>query len=298
MGFVSRGDRARVQEVWNGSARDIVNLRLLATVRLKNEEWILEEWLERTSEFVDAILALDDGSTDRSYDLLRGHKCVVDIIRKPPGGAWTVLADRNLLVDRARTLGAEWVHIIDPDELMDVRLGERIDDLLADGDAGRHFFREVTLWRGVDQYRVDKPELYARIAGTNQIVRMTPELKWRVSRRYSFKWRLLRSLREGRRIRKPVSGHEKLVGLRDDTRNHDDLVRLHYHFVDWERCWRNHVRYAAREAIQFCLKLEDLEDIVDWATARLDEEGLRLAPVKDQWGVMELGGARPASEGC
>jgi hypothetical protein len=49
---------------------------------------------------------------------------------------------------------------------------------------------------------------------------------------------------------------------------------------------RVHARYAARDAIQFKRKLHELEAIVEWATGRLDETGLRLEPIKPEWGVL------------
>ena len=49
-------------------------MKLIAACNFKNEEWILPTWLERTSQFADGIVALDDGSTDNTLKILRAHK--------------------------------------------------------------------------------------------------------------------------------------------------------------------------------------------------------------------------------
>ena len=57
------------------------------------------------------------------------------------------------------------VHIVDPDEIMDVRLTDSLGDLLSRPGLGRIFFKEVTLWRSNKYYRVDKPDMFHRDFG-------------------------------------------------------------------------------------------------------------------------------------
>ena len=261
-------------------------LRLVAVCAMKDEEWLVERWLRRTSEFADGIVVLDDGSTDRTKDIVRACPKVVELMENPPGGSWLVLKNRQRLLDAARRHGAEWVMVLDADEIMDARLADRLEDLIGRPELGRIFFREVTLWRSNQYYRIDKPEMYHRDTGTNQMLRMTPDLRWERAWPYTFKPRLKKFLTTGHFPPAPVSGYETLRGIRGETLKVADLVRVHYHFADWERTWSGHVRYAARDAIQFKRKLHELESIVDWATARLDETGLELEPVKLEWGVL------------
>ena len=46
-------------------------LRLVACSSMKDEEWIVERWLQRTSELADGIIILDDGSTDRTPEIVQ-----------------------------------------------------------------------------------------------------------------------------------------------------------------------------------------------------------------------------------
>lgn len=261
-------------------------MRLIACCSMRDEEWIVEHWLQRTSEFADGIIVIDDGSTDNTPRMVEGCRKVIALLRNPNGGIGVTRRNRNLMLQSARTHGAEWVMIIDADEIMDVRLADRIEELLNQSDVGRIFFREVTLWRSNRFYRVDKPEMYARDTGTNQILRMTPELRWVLPSQFTLHRRLLHSLRTHRFGRAPIAGNESLQGLLGETLQVTDLVRCHYHFVDWERAWRVHMRYAIRDSIQFKRNLHEVDAVLAWATARLDETGLKLAPVKPEWGVL------------
>lgn len=260
--------------------------RLIATVRVKNEGWILESWLKRTCEYADAIIALNDGSKDDSAKLLKSCPKVIEVLDKP-GDIWDELPDRNLLLTAARHYDPEWIHIIDPDEIMDARLSYFIDDILADRMAGQHFFREVTLWRSINQYRIDLPEKYHRRDGTNQIVRINPSLRWERTREESWKRRGLNSVMKLRAIPARRVGNLSLVGIRGEARYHE-LVRLHYHFANWNRSWYVHMRYAVIEAIQMRRKLDEVEHVISWATDRMKEEGLVTRSVDDAWGVLPI----------
>jgi|GEM_PF-6416556 len=262
--------------------------RLIATVRIKNEAWILEQWLKRTSEYVDGIIAIDNYSTDGSLEILKSHPLVIRLIERKKPTVWDELTDRNLLLDLARQYRAEWVHIADPDEIMDARLPAQIDTILKTPGIGRHFFKEVTLWRSTDMYRVDKPEMYHRMSGTNQIIKLTKQLRWIPSKQQKTSKRLLQSLHYRRLIPKRKMGNFTYQGLIGDTHYHENLVRLHYHFVDWNHAFLVHLRAAAIEAIQMKYHLKDVPEIVAWATQRLDESGLQLAPICKEWGVLPV----------
>lgn len=261
-------------------------LRIVACCCMRDEERIVEKWLQRTCEFADGIVVLDDGSTDRTSDIVSACPKVIELLRNPQGGMGVTRRSRNRLLKAARAHGAEWLMIIDADEIMDARLADRLDELLSRPDVGRIFFREVTLWRSNKFYRVDRPDMYFRDTGTNQIVRMTPGLRWVLPARYTLRRRLLRFVTTHRLEPAPVVGNESLAGIQGTTLKVTDLVRIHYHFAAWERAWRLHLRYAARDAIQFKRRPRELPQIVTWATARLDETGLQLAPVKAEWGVL------------
>jgi glycosyltransferase involved in cell wall biosynthesis len=96
---------------------------LIGTTRLRNEELILRDTLDYVGRQVDAIVAYDDASTDRTLDILRGHPKVALIVTN---GSWEEdvkarrLAEgrhRGLLLQMARArLQFDWMFCFDADE--------------------------------------------------------------------------------------------------------------------------------------------------------------------------------------
>ena len=96
---------------------------LIGITRIRNEELILGDTLDFVGRHVDAIIAYDDASTDRTLELLHSHPKVAAILAN---GAWE--ADvrarrtaehrhRQLLLQCAREqLRFEWMLCFDDDE--------------------------------------------------------------------------------------------------------------------------------------------------------------------------------------
>jgi glycosyltransferase involved in cell wall biosynthesis len=96
---------------------------LVGVTRLRNEALVLPDTLDHVGRQVDAIIAYDDASTDRTLDILRAHPKVALIIAN---GAWEPdvkarrLAEgrhRGLLLDLARAhFHFDWMFCFDADE--------------------------------------------------------------------------------------------------------------------------------------------------------------------------------------
>ena len=96
---------------------------LVGVTRLRNEALILGHTLDYVGKDVDAIIAYDDASTDRTLEILRRHPRVALIVRN---GAWEEdikarrIAEgrhRGLLLQIARAqLQFDWMFCFDADE--------------------------------------------------------------------------------------------------------------------------------------------------------------------------------------
>jgi glycosyltransferase involved in cell wall biosynthesis len=96
---------------------------LVATTRLRNEALVLRDTLDYVGSQVDAIVAYDDASTDRTLEILRSHPKVALIVAN---GVWEAdvkarrLAEgrhRGLLLQIARAqLPFDWMFCCDADE--------------------------------------------------------------------------------------------------------------------------------------------------------------------------------------
>ena len=96
---------------------------LVGMTRVRNEALILPDTLDYAAGHVDAIVAYDDASTDRTLEILRGHPSVALIVAN---GAWEEdiearrMAEgrhRGLLLQVARArLQFDWMFCFDADE--------------------------------------------------------------------------------------------------------------------------------------------------------------------------------------
>lgn len=266
--------------------------RIVAYVRCKNEGFLLEKWLKRTSEFCDGIVALDDASVDDTALLLRSHPKVLKLLQNPDsGGRWYQVRDLNRLLRAAQEYEPEWLYFSDVDELADARLAHQLERLLYEKEVGQYLFREITLWRGTTHYRIDRPEDFHRIHPENiTLVRNVPGLRWECVRPYHRQLvGAARAWLRGRRYRflkYPGTHDRRFAGVKGKI-VHLELVKLHYHFVDWEHAWKKQIRFLLNQVLAHSgYTIYDLEDLLQWATRRMDETGLKLAPVNPEWGVL------------
>ena len=98
----------------SGSAATLVCL-----LPVRNGEADLPGYLESVGRFADAVVALDDGSTDRTREILDASPLVKRVLANPPRpdyAGWDDAANRNRLLEAAAQLQPEWVISLDADE--------------------------------------------------------------------------------------------------------------------------------------------------------------------------------------
>lgn len=79
----------------------------------------LPGYFESVSRFADAIVALDDGSTDRTRNVLHEHPLVKVLLTNPVRESyvgWDDSGNRNRLLSAVRALRPQWVISLDADE--------------------------------------------------------------------------------------------------------------------------------------------------------------------------------------
>ncbi len=93
--------------------------RVVCLLPVRNAARDLPGFFASVSKFADAVVALNDGSTDETAELLRANPLVVRMLSNPPRegfAGWDDAANRNALLAAVSDLQPEWILSIDADE--------------------------------------------------------------------------------------------------------------------------------------------------------------------------------------
>jgi glycosyltransferase involved in cell wall biosynthesis len=106
-------------------------VRLLALVAVRDEMRFLPGFLASVGPQVDGIVALDDGSTDGSAELLASSPWVIEVLRNPPDRpTWDEAANHRALVAAGLRHGAEWLVVVDADERLELEFRVRAERVI------------------------------------------------------------------------------------------------------------------------------------------------------------------------
>ncbi len=133
--------------------------RLLALLAVRDGMRHLPGYLRNVGPQVDGIVALDDGSSDGSAELLAGSDAVLELLRVPPDRPeWDEVGNHRALVTAALRHGAEWIVCVDADERLERDFRERADRAIRRGRLlgySAYAVRLRELWDDPAQYRAD-----------------------------------------------------------------------------------------------------------------------------------------------
>lgn len=94
-------------------------MRLAVLLPVRNGERLLPGWLDAVRPFADEVIALDDGSTDRTRETLQADPLVSRLLSEPVRrgyAGWDDRRNRQRLLDTAASSGVDWVLWLDADE--------------------------------------------------------------------------------------------------------------------------------------------------------------------------------------
>jgi glycosyltransferase involved in cell wall biosynthesis len=101
-------------------------MKIVAVSRVRNEEDIIEPFIRHHDMLVDAHIVLDNGSTDRTVEILRSLRNEAFNIRLFRNES-TIFAETQFNTElyeiAVRDHGADWVVFLDSDEFIDPRYG-------------------------------------------------------------------------------------------------------------------------------------------------------------------------------
>lgn len=130
---------------------------LVCLLPVRNGEADLPGYLDSAAVFADAIVALDDGSTDRTREILQASPLVKIVLENPPRPdyvGWDDAANRNRLLAAATDLQPTWILSLDADERIPPDDGAALRAFLeTDAMPGLGYgFRVYRMWEDMDRY--------------------------------------------------------------------------------------------------------------------------------------------------
>lgn len=137
-----------------------VRPKIGCVMQLRNEERYLEGCLAHLREHVDGIIALDDGSTDATREILEREPSLLAVLHHSARGehVWRERDNKRQLLQRARELDLDWVLCCDADERYERTFLENLKAIAGSFPPDQLVCIWVTLrelWNSPRQYRVD-----------------------------------------------------------------------------------------------------------------------------------------------
>jgi hypothetical protein len=157
---IGRSAATRVRMPSGGLLAPPRRTRLVAAIAVRDEARFLPGFLTNVAPHVDGIVALDDGSTDGSSDILRADPAVLEVIEVQRRTRWDEVGNHRRLVETALRHGATWIVSLDADERVEATFRDRVERVVRRGrllalDAFALPMHE--LWDDERTWRVDGP---------------------------------------------------------------------------------------------------------------------------------------------
>lgn len=154
---------AYLEELAEAATHDGERPLLALLLPVRNGEADLPGWFDEAGRFADAVVALDDGSTDATLQVLESQPLVRRLLRHPAresAAGWDDARNRQELLDGAADLAPRWVMFLDADERLDPDDAAALRGFLASPQADREEAYGFLVHRMVGPDTYDRAELW------------------------------------------------------------------------------------------------------------------------------------------
>lgn len=245
-------------------------MKLVGMMPVRNEDWVLGLSLRAALLFLDEVVVLDHGSSDRTPELLAAvaaeHPGRIHCLAESDP-VWRETGIRNRLLAAARQRGATHLCALDADEVLTGNLLPGIRGRFAALRPGDTLWLPwLSLWRSLDRYRDDESEV-ARDCWMVLGFRDDPALHYRNNQgEYDIHSRRVKGLHGVLRL-----GRSKADG-----------GVFHLTFANCRRVRVKTAWYKMQETVRYP-NLRTAAELNEWYACDLDETGLRTSAAAPEW---------------
>ncbi len=152
--------------------------KLTAMIQVRNEATrYLKRVLDDLSTYVDAIVILDDDSTDDTVATCQSYAKVVSLGRSPSSMyGVNEAALKQRLFRRTVATHPDWILAIDADEMLEDKAKTQLRTLINQTQFDWYGFRFYHFWNSLTHYRVDK--LWAPVQYGPRLFRYIPNAQY------------------------------------------------------------------------------------------------------------------------
>lgn len=128
-------------------------MKLVSFLRIKNAIETIDECLIKLSEISDAIVIVDNGSTDGTLAAYKKYPKIKTIMKTK---GFDEGRDKRLALKEAKKLKPDWLLWIDADEIFEDAMNrEYIEQIMSQDKYSLVSFRMFNFWKSKDFYRID-----------------------------------------------------------------------------------------------------------------------------------------------
>lgn len=131
-------------------------MKIIALLPFKNEEWILPTYISDLSGIVDQIIGIDDGSTDKSVQILEEAGALVFKNENTIKTGWAEHNIRQKLLQLGRQHGGTHFVCLDADEIFNLDFRRKAREIISSLSPGQAVsMKWTTLWKSLYTERID-----------------------------------------------------------------------------------------------------------------------------------------------